>query len=266
MAMTLKKCIEQTITGAIKRRLAHGTPLLIPGRPLGDRPSADELLLREVSTRALRYWEGASAGAFIVGTFKTGKDECVIALVEVDPATDDAAPIDATHRAFLDDQSRNDEKAQPDEAEYVRVKGADGHIDQRTLQIALAKPDPERLAAVEFVVDNGVRQTFASDVELISWIKTQSSLPGQSNLARCVAAMSRGGKYTLKYQRKDVLHASKGVRGDAGSCTVFWLEETPHKLRLVGFGRHRGETTYDVYWSETDATTGARALSALVRL
>jgi hypothetical protein len=266
MAITLKKCIEMQMTGTITRRLAHGTPIVIHGRELGARPSADEKLFREVSRSAIRYWEASSAGSVILGTFKTATEECLVTLVEVDPATDDAAPVNATHLAFLDDQSSDNEKAQPNEMSYLNVTGANGHVDQHCLKLALAKPDPERNAAVEYIVNDGGRQSFTTDAGLIGWIKTRSSLPGQSNLSRCVAAMSRGGKFTLKYASKDVLHASKGVRGDAGGCTVFWLEESPNKLRLVGFGKHLGETSYNVYWSETSATTNLPALPASITL
>jgi hypothetical protein len=271
MAITLKSIIAEKLAGTLVLRVGQGESVLTGSAAA--LPKETRGIVNELSHDALSYWRQSATGDLLAVSFRDAKkQEACVTMVEVDRCLDDDAPLDATHKAFLDEQYDEDDREQPKtqikptEIEYVHCGGV-GHLGQRATRIALAKPNPEKPENLSFAVkDDSGRLVFPSDVGLIGWIKSKSSLPGQSNVARCASAMSRGGKYTLKYAGKDVLHASKGKTGDAAGCTVFWIEESASVVRLIGFGRHRTSTEYDVYWSELTGVGAARALGSRVLL
>ncbi len=196
---------------------------------------------------AISYWTTAGEfGEFSFLKLKDGVDNYFVNLVKVQHSVDDEAPIDATHKAFV--QTSEHAKAKIS-IEFVRLD-----LSTTLGNRCLEKPKPNRVPAPSQTLEvweDGAYVTKTSE-EMEAFIKDMDAQRGDGNVKRCVNMMQRGGKYTMKYAKepvKDVLHASKGRRGDSGTCSVFYVDYL-NKVRLIGIGHHTGNASYSISWCE----------------
>jgi hypothetical protein len=223
----------------------------------GRNSENDMLALNE----AVRYWEDkAEQSAFSFLKLKDSGEHCFVNLVAVVHGVDDDAPWDASHKMFVP----TDSTGRVVTSEYVKLANASNPSQKR---IDKAKPNrvPGPSDTLEVWIDDGYQTKKAGEME--TFILQTDPQRGKSNVKRCVSALSRGGKFTVKYGNDltmDVLHASKGKRGDSGTCSVFYVEYL-NKVRLIAIGYHTGNASYAITWSEPTLLKGKPSETPVLR-
>lgn len=62
--------------------------------------------------------------------------------------------------------------------------------------------------------------------------------------------------HTSKYRGSDVYHTSAGAAGTANGVTIFYVNAQGSDGKIIGIGRHRSSTSYDIEWSVGDWHVG----------